>query len=305
MCLSIRKTAWVCGINKGKIITALRHELRRCDFLFCKGLKVKEGVFQEIAEDDGELVVSDLGHIEEKVGVESHKRGGEDGAGDACAAGVALLGAETTHEAVLDVLFPLVGKAGVTVLAQQGAECVGVLFNKTDGVVGFVQRLTRQHLRHIAVVEIEADLPKACQQIVLHRFQHLELIVEVEVEGGTGNAAGFAETVDGDDNYDGATESATFVVNKVAPVVAVVNVTAVVAGHDVVINVTGPADRVGQVVVSVGGVDYFANMTGGKANVTVSGLAADNNTVGVVYLENDKYVEATASGWVNVTGLLP
>ena len=67
------------------------------------------------------------------------------------------------------------------------------------------------------------------------------------------------------------------------------------------INVTGPADRNVTLVVNVGGVDYAVNMTNGNASLTVKGLAIGNNTVTVRYSENDKYVAATVSGWVNVT----
>ena len=38
----------------------------------------------------------------------------------------------------------------------------------------------------------------------------------------------------------------------------------------------------------------------GNASLTVKGLTVGNKTVTVTYLENDKYVEVTASGWVNV-----
>ncbi|SDA73100.1 Ig-like domain repeat protein, partial [Methanobrevibacter millerae] len=104
----------------------------------------------------------------------------------------------------------------------------------------------------------------------------------------------------GNENYTDSTDNATFVVNKLTPVVDVVDVT-VVVDHDAVINVTGSADRNANLVVNINGVDYAVNMTNGNASLTVKGLSVGNYTVTVTYLENDKYVEAVASGWVNVT----
>ena len=107
----------------------------------------------------------------------------------------------------------------------------------------------------------------------------------ITIPKGLPNGTYIVEVVlEGDENYTGSIKNATFVVNKLTPSVFVTNVTAVIVDHDAVINVTGPADRTGKVVVSVGGV----------------GLAIGNNTVTVTYLENDKYVETTVSGWVNV-----
>ena len=104
----------------------------------------------------------------------------------------------------------------------------------------------------------------------------------------------------GDDYYYANSTNASVFVNKLVPEVTVINVTAVVVDHDAVINITGPADRTGKLVVNVDGVNYAVNMTNGNASLTVKGLTVGNKTVTVTYLENDKYVEASASGWVNV-----
>ena len=70
----------------------------------------------------------------------------------------------------------------------------------------------------------------------------------------------------GDDYYYANSTNASVFVNKLVPEVTVINVTAVVVDHDVVINVTGPVDRTGRLVVSVDGVDYAVNMTNGNAS---------------------------------------
>ncbi|MBQ6512857.1 Ig-like domain repeat protein [Methanobrevibacter sp.] len=107
-------------------------------------------------------------------------------------------------------------------------------------------------------------------------------------------------TYSGDDKYRFNSTTANFTVSKRTPVVNVTNIT-IIEGKDAVINISGPADRNATLVVTVDGVDYAVNMTGGNATLTVKGLSVDNYTVSVTYIENDKYVEATAGGWVNVT----
>ena len=109
-----------------------------------------------------------------------------------------------------------------------------------------------------------------------------------------------AVTYSGTDKYVANFTTANFTVDKCTPVVNVTNIT-IIDGKDAVINIAGPSDRDANLIVTVDGVDYAVNMTNGNATLTVKGLSVDNYTVTVSYIENDKYVKATASGWVNVT----
>ena len=123
----------------------------------------------------------------------------------------------------------------------------------------------------------------------------------VTIPNGLANGTYIVDVVlAGDDNYNGSAKNTTFVVNKLTPSMVVTNITVGVGG-DAVINVTGPVDRNATLVVRVDDVNYAVNMTNGNATLTVKGLGAGNYTVVVTYMENDKYVVATASGWVNVT----
>ena len=109
-----------------------------------------------------------------------------------------------------------------------------------------------------------------------------------------------AVTYSGTDKYVANFTTANFTVSKRTPSVNVTNIT-IIHGNDAVINISGPSDRNGNLIVTVDGVNYSVNMTGGNATLTVKGLSVDNYTVSVTYIENDKYVYGTASGWVNVT----
>ena len=109
-----------------------------------------------------------------------------------------------------------------------------------------------------------------------------------------------AVTYSGTDKYVSNFTTANFAVSKRTPIVNVTNVT-ITVGNDAVINISGPSDRNGTLIVSVAGANYAVKMTGGNATLTVNGLSVGNYTVSVTYVENDKYVEGTASGWVNVT----
>ena len=109
-----------------------------------------------------------------------------------------------------------------------------------------------------------------------------------------------AVTYSGTDKYVSNFTTANFAVSKRTPIVNVTNIT-ITVGNDAVINISGPSDRNGTLIVSVDGANYAVKMTGGNATLTVNGLSVGNYTVSVTYVENDKYVEGTASGWVNVT----
>ncbi|WP_133241952.1 Ig-like domain-containing protein, partial [Methanobrevibacter thaueri] len=109
-----------------------------------------------------------------------------------------------------------------------------------------------------------------------------------------------AITYSGTDKYVSNFTTANFAVSKRTPIVNVTNIT-IIVGNDAVINISGPSDRNGTLIVSVDGANYAVKMTGGNATLTVNGLSVGNYTVSVTYVENDKYVEGTASGWVNVT----
>uniref|UniRef100_UPI00388F1083 Ig-like domain repeat protein n=1 Tax=Methanobrevibacter sp. TaxID=66852 RepID=UPI00388F1083 len=123
----------------------------------------------------------------------------------------------------------------------------------------------------------------------------------VSIPKGLPNGTYIVDVIlDGDENFTGAAKNATFAVNKLTPNVTVINVDRIIVGNDAVIKIVGSDDRDANLVVNVGGIDYAVNLTKGSAALTVKGLDIGNNSVTVTYLENDKYVETGANGWVNV-----
>ena len=98
----------------------------------------------------------------------------------------------------------------------------------------------------------------------------------------------FSAKFNGNNNYNPATDSGNFKVNKIASTVDI-SVDDIKVGEDVVINVDLPYDSTGNVIVTVDGKDYTLAVVNGKANITISGLKEGNYTVDVKYLGDNNY----------------
>ena len=70
-----------------------------------------------------------------------------------------------------------------------------------------------------------------------------------------------------------------------------------------VINITVDQDVSGEVIINIDGVNYTAVLTHGKSNYTLSGLAAGNHTVTVIYEGNDNFTGNWTSKAVEVVKL--
>ena len=81
-------------------------------------LEVEEGEAGEVNEDDGQFPLRHLRLTEEEEGIKADETGGEDGAGDLGTGSISLCSAEAVTKGLGDVLFPLVGKAGIAVFAH-------------------------------------------------------------------------------------------------------------------------------------------------------------------------------------------
>lgn len=94
--------------------------------------------------------------------------------------------------------------------------------------------------------------------------------------------------LEGDENYYGATDNATFIVNKRE---SSINVTGdeIKVGEVATISIEAPEYN-GAAIVDIAGVSYYVKIAGGIGQLIVSGLTEDTYDVSVTYLENAKYL---------------
>jgi predicted outer membrane repeat protein len=110
----------------------------------------------------------------------------------------------------------------------------------------------------------------------------------------------FTVALTGDTNYEDATGSTTFGIDKVLPEISF-NATDVVAGNDVTITVTLPSDAEGAVSVTVDGVDHYVPIEDGQAIITLSDLPADEYDVVYVFAGDEKYLPTMGEGTFTVS----
>ena len=108
----------------------------------------------------------------------------------------------------------------------------------------------------------------------------------------------------GDNNYNAAVATSSFIVSKVDSTMDV-TVNDIVFGGDLIVDAVLPGDATGEVVITVNGVDYHVSIENGKATGTISGLAAGDYTVTVKYVGDDKYTGVEVAENVNVAKAQP
>ncbi|WP_299521797.1 S-layer family protein [uncultured Methanobrevibacter sp.] len=109
---------------------------------------------------------------------------------------------------------------------------------------------------------------------------------------------------DGDNNYNGASSAAKFVVSKVNPVIDVI-ADNIVFGNDLTVNVVLSSDATGDVVITVNGKDYTVTIINGKATQAISGLDAGDHNIVVKYIGDDKYSPVEITKTVSVAKANP
>ena len=94
----------------------------------------------------------------------------------------------------------------------------------------------------------------------------------------------------GDDIYSSNSTAAKIFVNKNVPSISANNVT-IFVGNNAELIINGPNDRFGDIVVAVNESFYYSPMINGEAKVIIKDLDVGDYPVGVLYLENDKYIK--------------
>ena len=104
----------------------------------------------------------------------------------------------------------------------------------------------------------------------------------------------------GDERYFGNSSYAYFTVIK-NDAALTIDAEPIKEGQDLKVTVTVSDDESGVILISVGDINDFAQINDGKAEFTISGLAADTYDINVTYLGDNKYNNATESSKVTVS----
>ena len=105
---------------------------------------------------------------------------------------------------------------------------------------------------------------------------------------------------DGDERYFGNSSYAYFTVIK-NDATLTIDADPIREGEDLKVTVTVSDDESGVILISVGNINDFAQINDGKAEFTISGLAADTYDINATYLGDNKYNNATESSKVTVS----
>ena len=105
---------------------------------------------------------------------------------------------------------------------------------------------------------------------------------------------------DGDDRYFGNSSYAYFTVIK-NDATLTIDADPIREGEDLKVTVTVSDDESGVILISVGDINDFAQINDGKAEFTISGLAADTYDINVTYLGDNKYYNTTETSQVTVS----
>ena len=105
---------------------------------------------------------------------------------------------------------------------------------------------------------------------------------------------------DGDERYFGNSSYAYFTVIK-NDATLTIDADPIREGEDLKVTVTVSDDESGVILISVGDINDFAQINDGKAEFTISGLAADTYDINVTYLGDNKYYNTTETSQVTVS----
>ena len=104
---------------------------------------------------------------------------------------------------------------------------------------------------------------------------------------------------DGNANYNAASATATFEVQKIKNINTIIPNTVSNIDYDFACNL--PQDATGTVTVSINGNDYVANVANGKANVQLPNLADGSYPYTIKYSGDSKYAAFTTSSTIKIS----